>query len=51
MANQQAMLWRAAVLAIGRALRHEFETEQKELPEHMRQLLDQLERQQENATH
>ena len=40
--TQQAMLWRTAVQAIGRAIRHEFEIEKKELPEHMRELLDQL---------
>jgi len=40
--TEQAILWRKAVQAIGRALRHEFECEQKELPEHMRELLDQL---------
>jgi hypothetical protein len=39
---EQAMLWRAAVQAIGRAIRHGFECEQRELPKHMRELLDQL---------
>jgi hypothetical protein len=32
------MLWRAAVMALGRALRHEYENKQEEMPEHMRQL-------------
>jgi hypothetical protein len=40
--TEQAALWRAAVQAIGRALRHEFESEQREMPEHMRELLDHL---------
>jgi hypothetical protein len=41
--KEQAMLWRAAVMALGRALRHEYESQQEEMPEHMRQLVIQLE--------
>jgi hypothetical protein len=47
MANQtkeQAMLWSAALKAIGRALRHEFERQQQEMPDRIRQLLAQLEK-------
>jgi hypothetical protein len=41
--DEQVMLWRAAVMALGRALRHEYESKQEEIPEHMRQLVTQLE--------
>ena len=41
--EEQVMLWRAAVMALGRALRHEYENKQEEMPEHMRQLVTQLE--------
>jgi hypothetical protein len=41
--EEQVMLWRAAVIALGRALRHEYENKQEEMPEHMRQLVTQLE--------
>jgi hypothetical protein len=40
--KEQVMLCRAAVKALGRALRHEYESD-NELPEHMRQLVTQLE--------
>jgi hypothetical protein len=30
-------------MALGRALRHEFENKQEEMPEHMRRLVTQLE--------
>jgi hypothetical protein len=45
MANEeQLLLWRAAVEAIGSALRHEFGNEpQQEVPDKIRQLLAQLE--------
>jgi hypothetical protein len=41
--KEQVMLRRAAVRALGRALRHEFESRQEEMPEHMRRLVTQLE--------
>jgi hypothetical protein len=41
--EEQVVLWRAAVVAIGRALRHEYENKQDEMPEHMRQLVSRLE--------
>jgi hypothetical protein len=41
--EEQAVLWQAAVVAIGRALRHEYENQQEEMPEHRRQLVTQLE--------
>jgi hypothetical protein len=41
--KEQVMLWRAAVMALGRALRHEYETKQEEIPEHIRRLVTQLE--------
>jgi hypothetical protein len=41
--EEQVMLWRAAVMALGRALRQEYEQKQEEMPEHMRQLVTQLE--------
>jgi hypothetical protein len=41
--KEQVMLWRAAIMALGRALRHEYESKQEEMPEHMRRLLTQLE--------
>jgi hypothetical protein len=41
--KEQVMLWRAAVMALGRALRHEYENKQEEMPERMRQLVIQLE--------
>jgi hypothetical protein len=41
--EEQVMLWRAAVMALGRALRHEYENKQEEMPEHMRQLVTELE--------
>jgi hypothetical protein len=41
--EEQVVLWRAAIVAIGRALRHEYENKQEEMPEHMRELITQLE--------
>ena len=41
--KEQVMLWRAAVMALGRALRHEFESRQEEMPEQMRRLVAELE--------
>jgi hypothetical protein len=41
--KEQVMLWRATVMALGRALRHEYESKQEEIPEHMRRLVNQLE--------
>jgi hypothetical protein len=40
--KEQVMLRRAAVKALGRALRHHYESKD-EMPEHMRQLVTQLE--------
>jgi hypothetical protein len=41
--QEQVMLWRAAVIVLGRALRHEYETKHEQMPEHMRRLVTQLE--------
>ena len=41
--KEQVMVWRAAVMALGRALRHEFESRQEEMPEQMRRLVAELE--------
>jgi hypothetical protein len=41
--KEQVMLWRAAIMALGRALRHEYESQPEEMPEHMHRLLTQLE--------
>jgi hypothetical protein len=41
--TEQVVLWRAAVMALGRALRHEYESKQEEIPEHMRRLVTRLE--------
>jgi hypothetical protein len=41
--KKEDLLWRAAIMAIGRALRHKYENEQEEMPEHMRELVTQLE--------
>jgi hypothetical protein len=41
--KEQVMLWRAAVMALGRALRHEYQNKQEAMPEHMRELVTQLE--------
>jgi hypothetical protein len=41
--QEQLMLRRAAVMAFGRALRHEYEAKHEEIPEHMRRLVTQLE--------
>jgi hypothetical protein len=41
--KEQVMVRRAAVMALGRALRHEFESRQEEMPEHMRRLVTELE--------
>jgi hypothetical protein len=42
--KEQLMVRRAAIMAVGRALRHELEGEQPHrLPDHIRKLLDRLE--------
>jgi hypothetical protein len=42
--KEQSLLQRAAVMAIGRALRHQFECKQSDkLPDHILEILDQLE--------
>jgi len=42
--KEQSLLQRAAVMAIGRALRHQFECEESDkLPDHILEILDQLE--------
>jgi hypothetical protein len=43
--KEQAILWEAALRALGRALRHEFENNPQDMPHKLRVLLDQLERQ------
>jgi len=37
------MLWQAAVKAIGRALKHEFQAKEQEMPDNLQELLSQLE--------
>jgi hypothetical protein len=41
--EEQTMLWKAAVKAIGRALKQEFQTKEKEMPDNIKELLSQLE--------
>jgi hypothetical protein len=41
--EEQTMLWKAAVKAIGRALKQEFQTKQQRMPDNIQQLLSQLE--------
>jgi hypothetical protein len=41
--KEEILLIRAAIRAIGRALRHVFDSEHKEVPEHLRQLAAKLE--------
>jgi hypothetical protein len=41
--KEQQLLWEAAVRAIGRALKHDFECEQQNVPARMRELLAELE--------
>jgi len=42
-AKEQLILWRAAVMALGRTLRREFECDQQDVTDRMRQLLAELE--------
>ena len=37
------MLWKAAVKAIGRALKQEFQTKEMEMPDNIKELLSRLE--------
>ena len=41
--REQQLLWEAATRAIGRALKHDFECEQQNVPDRMRELLAELE--------
>jgi hypothetical protein len=41
--KEQQLLWEAAVSAIGRALKHEFECEQQDVPDRIYRLLAELE--------
>jgi hypothetical protein len=41
--REQQLLWEAAVSAIGRALKHEFECEQQDVPDRIYRLLAELE--------
>ena len=41
--DEQTMLWKAAVKALGRALKQEFQTKEKEMPDNIKELLSQLE--------
>jgi hypothetical protein len=41
--EEQTMLWKAAVKAIGRALKQEFQTQRQEMPDNLQKLLSQLE--------
>jgi LPS sulfotransferase NodH len=41
--EEQTMLWKAAVEGVGRALKQEFQTKEKEMPDNIRKLMSQLE--------
>jgi hypothetical protein len=41
--EEQTMLWKAAVKAIGRALKQEFQTKEQRVPDNIQELLSQLE--------
>jgi hypothetical protein len=41
--DEQTMLWKAAVKAIGRALKQEFQTKQQRMPDNIQELLSRLE--------
>ena len=41
--KEQQLLWEAAAKAISRALKHELECEQQNVPERMRELIAELE--------
>jgi hypothetical protein len=41
--KEQRLLWEAALRAIGRALKHEFENERQEVPDRISRLLVELE--------
>jgi hypothetical protein len=41
--EEQTMLWKAAVKAIGRALKQEFQPKEQEMPDNLQELLSQLE--------
>jgi hypothetical protein len=41
--EEQTMLRKAATKAIGRALKQEFQTKEKEMPDNIKELLSQLE--------
>jgi hypothetical protein len=41
--KEQQLLWEAAVRAIARALKHELECEQQNVPDRMRELIAELE--------
>jgi hypothetical protein len=41
--EEQTMLWKAAVEGVGRALKQEFQTKEKEMPDNIRKLVSRLE--------
>jgi hypothetical protein len=41
--EEQTRLWKAAVKAIGRALKHEFQPKEQEMPDNIQKLVSQLE--------
>jgi hypothetical protein len=41
--EEQTMLWKAAIKAIGRALKQEFQTKEQEMPDNIQKLLSELE--------
>jgi hypothetical protein len=41
--EEQTMLWKAAVKAIGRALKQEFQAKEQKMPDNIQELLSQLE--------
>ena len=41
--EEQTMLWNAAIKAIGRALKQEFQTKEQEMPDNIQKLVSQLE--------
>jgi hypothetical protein len=41
--EEQTMLWKAAVKAIGRALKQEFQAKEQKMPDNIQELLSRLE--------
>ncbi len=41
--EEQTLLWKAAIKAIGRALKQEFQAKEQKMPDNIQELLSQLE--------